>query len=56
MADKCSEVSHAQCVRWWPQVDFFEITGRMRLSFPMQNDVPIFNGMSLGFMAAPKVW
>jgi hypothetical protein len=37
------------------QVDFFEISGMLRLSFPLQNELPIFNGMAICFMQTPKV-
>jgi hypothetical protein len=37
------------------QVDFFEISGILRLSFPLQNELPIFNGLAICFMQTPKV-
>jgi hypothetical protein len=37
------------------RVDFFEILGRLRLSFPMQSQLPIFSGMSICFMESPQV-
>jgi hypothetical protein len=36
------------------EVDFFEISGILRLSFPLQNELPIFNGMAICFMQPPK--
>ena len=36
-------------------MDFFEISGRLRLSFPLQSELPIFNGMAICFMETPQV-
>lgn len=37
------------------RVDYLCVTGRLRLVFPMQQSLPIFNGMSICFLRRPQV-
>ena len=37
------------------RVDYLSVTGRLRLVFPLQQSLPIFNGMSICFLHHPEV-
>lgn len=37
------------------RVDYLSVTGRLRLVFPLQQSLPIFNGMSICFLRRPEV-
>lgn len=37
------------------RVDYLCVTGRLRLVFPLQQSLPIFNGMSICFLRRPQV-
>lgn len=37
------------------KVDFLQIEGRLRLTFPIQTTLPIFNSMSISFLETPQV-
>ena len=56
MPSKRWALSHADLrPATYVKVDFFEISGRLRLCFPLQGELPIFNGMAICFMDAPQV-
>ena len=37
------------------KVDHLAVEGRLRLVFPLQLSLPIFNGLSISFLTTPKV-
>lgn len=37
------------------KVDHLEVDGLLRLVFPLQLSLPIFNGLSISFLTTPKV-
>lgn len=57
MPSKRLKLSHVDIrPSMYVKVDHLVVEGRLRLIFPLQLSLPIFNGISISFLTTPKVW
>lgn len=56
MPSKRFKLSHVDIrPSMYVKVDHLAVEGRLRLVFPLQLSLPIFNGISISFLTAPNV-